>query len=258
MQVSLMILNVTRRIIPCMDVDMNVVVKGVNFEGLRVIGDPVDLAAKYEEEGADELFLLDITATVQGRGVFLETVRNVASTVSIPLGVGGGIRSLEDADAVFRAGADKISVNTAAVRNPELITKLAREYGSQSIVVAIDARRVGDSWVVYVEAGRRPTGLNAVDWARRAEALGAGELLVTSIDADGTRSGYDIELYKRISSTVSIPIIASGGAGEMRHFLDVLRYADAALAASVFHMGIIKIPRLKQYLANSGIRVRPP
>ncbi|WP_069807435.1 imidazole glycerol phosphate synthase subunit HisF [Vulcanisaeta thermophila] len=248
--------GVVRRIIPCMDVDANVVVKGVNFEGLRVVGDPVELASRYEEEGADELFLLDITATIQGRKTFLKTVKDVAGAINIPLGVGGGIRSLEDADAAFKAGADKVSINTAAVRNPNLITTLAREYGSQSVVVAIDVKRISNKWMVFVEAGKTPTGLDGIKWAKRAEELGAGELLITSIDADGTKAGYDIELYKSISTIVNIPIIASGGAGEPEHFLEVLKYSDAALAASVFHMNIINITRLKHFLSESGIKVR--
>jgi len=248
--------GVVRRIIPCMDVDANVVVKGVNFEGLRVIGDPVALASRYEDEGADELFLLDITATVQGRSTFLKTVREVASAVSIPLGVGGGIRSISDADAAFKAGADKVSINTAAVKDPSLVSRLAREYGSQSVVVAIDVKRVNESWRVFIMGGRKETMLDAIDWAKMVEELGAGELLVTSIDADGTRAGYDYELYRRLSETVNIPVIASGGAGEPRHFLEVLKYADAALAASVFHMGVINIMKLKAYLNEAGIKVR--
>ncbi|MFP3238955.1 MAG: imidazole glycerol phosphate synthase subunit HisF [Caldivirga sp.] len=248
--------GVVRRIIPCMDVDANVVVKGVNFEGLRVIGDPVALASRYEDEGADELFLLDITATVQGRSTFLKTVREVASAISIPLGVGGGIRSISDADAAFKAGADKVSINTAAVKDPSLVSRLAREYGSQSVVVAIDVKRVNESWRVFIMGGRKETMLDAIDWAKMVEELGAGELLVTSIDADGTRAGYDYELYRRLSETVNIPVIASGGAGEPRHFLEVLKYADAALAASVFHMGVINIMKLKAYLNEAGIKVR--
>jgi len=248
--------GVVRRIIPCMDVDANVVVKGVNFEGLRVIGDPVALASRYEDEGADELFLLDITATVQGRSTFLKTVREVASAVSIPLGVGGGIRSISDADAAFKAGADKVSINTAAVKDPSLVSRLAREYGSQSVVVAIDVKRVNESWRVFIMGGRKETMLDAIDWAKMVEELGAGELLVTSIDADGTKAGYDYELYRRLSETVNIPVIASGGAGEPRHFLEVLKYADAALAASVFHMGVINIMKLKAYLNEAGIKVR--
>lgn len=248
--------GIVRRIIPCMDVDANVVVKGVNFEGLRVVGNPVDLAARYEEEGADELFLLDITATIQSRKTFLKTVKDVASAVNIPLGVGGGIKSPEDADAAFKAGADKVSINTAAVRNPGLITTLAKEYGTQSVVVAIDVKRINGKWMVYVEAGKTPTSLDGIEWAKKAEELGAGELLVTSIDADGTRTGYDTELYREISNIVNIPIIASGGAGEPRHFIEVLQYADAALAASIFHMGIISITKLKMYLMENGIKVR--
>jgi len=248
--------NIVRRIIPCLDVDANVVVKGVNFEGLRVVGDPVELAGRYEEEGADELFLLDVTATIQGRATFLKTVRDVASAINIPLGVGGGIRSVADADAAFKAGADKVSVNTAAVKNPGIVSTLAREYGSQSTVVAIDAKKADGAWSVFIMSGKVNAGLNAIEWARTVEELGAGELLVTSIDADGTRSGYDVDLYRELSNAVNIPVIASGGAGESRHFLEVLKYADAALAASVFHMGIINIMKLKAYINEAGIRVR--
>lgn len=248
--------GVVRRIIPCMDVDADVVVKGVNFQGLRIVGNPVELASRYEEEGADELFLLDITATVQRRPLFLRTVREVAGVVNIPLGVGGGIRSIEDADKAFKAGADKVSVNTAAVRNPKIVEELAREYGSQSVVVAIDVKRHGPRWLVYIEGGKVNAGIDALEWAKAVEGLGAGELLVTSIDADGTRQGYDVELYRRLSEAVNIPVIASGGAGEVRHFVEVLRYADAALAASVFHMDIIKIPILKAYISEAGIEVR--
>ncbi len=249
-------LGIVRRIVPCLDVDASVVVKGINFEGLRIMGDPVELAVRYEEEGADEIFLLDITATIEGRKTFLKTISNVASVLSIPLGVGGGIRGLEDADAAFKAGADKVSINTAAIKNPELITMLSREYGAQSIVVAIDVKKRGNSWRVYMESGKRETGLDGIEWARRAEELGAGELLITSIDADGTRAGYDVEIYKAISEVVNIPVIASGGAGRVEHFVEVLRYADAALAASVFHMGLISIQGLKAYLMEAGIKVR--
>ncbi|BDR92891.1 imidazole glycerol phosphate synthase subunit HisF [Vulcanisaeta souniana] len=249
-------LGIVRRIIPCLDVDANVVVKGVNFEGLRIMGDPVELAARYEEEGADEIFLLDITATIEGRKTFLKTVSNVASALNIPLGVGGGIRNLEDADAAFKAGADKVSINTAAVKNPGLITMLSREYGAQSVVVAIDVKKQGNTWRVYVEGGKRETGLDGIEWAKSAEDLGAGELLITSIDADGTRAGYDVELYRVVSKVVNIPVIASGGAGGVKHFVEVLMYADAALAASVFHMGVINIQGLKAYLMEAGIKVR--
>jgi len=245
-----------KRIIPCLDVDKNVVVKGVKFENLRVVGDPVELAARYEEEGADELVILDVTASIEDRKTFIETVRAVCSTVTIPVTVGGGIKSLEDASRLFNAGADKVSINTGAVLRPELITEISREYGRQATVVAIDAKRCGSSWEVRIKAGKVPTGLDAIKWAREAIERGAGELLVTSIDADGTKEGYDIELYRRLKNFVRVPVIASGGAGKIEHFLEVLRVADAALAASLFHFRIVSIPELKRYLSERGIPVR--
>ncbi len=246
-----------KRIIPCLDVDKDVVVKGVKFKNLRVVGNPVELAARYEEEGADELVILDVTASIEGRRTFIETVRNVCSTVTIPVTVGGGIKSLEDASRLFDAGADKVSINTGAVQRPELISEIAREYGRQATVVAIDAKRRGESWEVYIKAGKVPTGLDAIKWATEAVERGAGELLVTSIDADGTKQGYDIELYTKLKEAVTVPVIASGGAGAIEHFYQVLKIADAALAASLFHFKIIEIPKLKQYLAQKGIPVRP-
>lgn len=245
-----------KRIIPCLDVDKNVVVKGVKFQNLRIVGDPVELASRYEEEGADELVILDVTASVEDRKTFIETVRAVCSVVTIPVTVGGGIKTLEDASRLFNAGADKVSINTGAVQRPELISEIAREYGRQATVVAIDAKRKGDSWEVYIKAGKVPTGLDAIEWAKEAVKRGAGELLVTSIDADGTKQGYDLELYRRLTEAVNVPIIASGGAGAMEHFYEVLKIADAALAASLFHFRIIEIPKLKKYLAERGIPVR--
>lgn len=247
------------RIIPCLDVDgkRGVVVKGVNFRGLREVGDPVELAVRYDEEGADELVILDITASVEDRPTFIKVVREVATSVTIPVAVGGGVRSVEDADKLFKAGADKVSVNTAAVRRPRLITELAEQYGSQSVVVAIDAKRIGDGYHVYIKSGNIDTGLDAVKWAAEAVRLGAGELLVTSIDRDGTRAGYDVELLRSIASAAPVPLIASGGAGALEHFYEAAAAgADGLLAASLFHFGEVKIADLKRYLASRGVEVR--
>lgn len=247
-----------KRIIPCLDVKDGRVVKGVNFLNLKDKGDPVELASRYEEEGADEIVFLDISATVEGRKTLFEKVRRTAEVISVPLTVGGGIRSLQDAEKAFDSGADKVSINTAAVENKELITQIADQFGRQALVVAIDAKRVGNSFRVFVRSGTQDTGLEVVAWAREVEALGAGEILLTSIDRDGTRMGYDIELTDAVSRAVRIPVIASGGAGEMRHFLEVFERtkADAALAAGVFHEGLIRIPELKSYLKKSGVEVR--
>jgi len=247
-----------KRIIPCLDVKAGRVVKGVNFLNLRDKGDPVELAARYEEEGADELVLLDISATIEGRRALIEIIKNTASVLSIPLTVGGGIRSLEDVSLILSSGADKVSINTAAVKDPSLIYKASREFGSQAIVVAIDAKREGDKWIVYTHSGTYRTGIDAIEWAERVSELGAGEILLTSIDRDGTRSGYDIELLSKVSSKVKIPIIASGGAGRLEHFLELFKKTsvDAALAAGIFHDGIIRLPELKVYLRNNGVEVR--
>jgi cyclase len=247
-----------KRIIPCLDVKDGRVVKGVNFLNLKDKGDPVELASRYEEEGADEIVFLDISATVEGRKTLFEKVRKTAEVISVPLTVGGGIRSLQDAEKAFDSGADKVSVNTAAVENKGLITQIADQFGRQALVVAIDAKRVGNSFRVFVRSGTQDTGLEAVAWAKEVEALGAGEILLTSIDRDGTRMGYDIELTDAVSRAVRIPVIASGGAGEMRHFLEVFERtkADAALAAGVFHEGLIRIPELKSYLKKNGVEVR--
>lgn len=247
-----------KRIIPCLDVKDGRVVKGVNFLNLKDKGDPVELASRYEEEGADEVVFLDISATVEGRKTLFEKVRRTAEVISVPLTVGGGIRSLQDAEKAFDSGADKVSINTAAVENKGLITQIADQFGRQALVVAIDAKRVGNSFRVFVRSGTQDTGLEVVAWAREVEALGAGEILLTSIDRDGTRMGYDIELTDAVSRAVRIPVIASGGAGEMRHFLEVFERtkADAALAAGVFHEGLIRIPELKSYLKKSGVEVR--
>ena len=249
-----------KRIIPCLDIKDGRVVKGVNFVELKDAGDPVEQARIYDREGADELVFLDITATHENRDTVLEIARAVADQVYIPFTIGGGIRTVEDMRALLRAGADKISVNSAAVRDPRLVADGAREFGSQAIVVAIDARRRpdGGGWEVYVRGGREATGLDAVEWAKKAEALGAGEILLTSMDGDGTQEGYDIELTRTIARAVSIPVIASGGAGRLGHFAAALTLgeADAALAASLFHYRQMRIADLKQYLAEQGIPVR--
>ena len=250
-----------RRIIPCLDVDRGRVVKGVNFVDLVDAGDPVEQARFYDQAGADELVFLDITATHEGRSIMHEVVRRTADQVFIPLTVGGGLRTLEDMRAMLQAGADKVSINSAAIRNPELITAGAEAFGSQCIVVAIDARRVSNDpprWEVYTHGGRRPTGIDAVEWAQEAEARGAGELLVTSMDRDGTKDGYDLELLRAISSRVSIPVIASGGAGTLEHLRQafVEGQADAVLAASIFHFRMYTIQEAKAYLHRAGIPVR--
>jgi cyclase len=249
---------VTKRIIPCLDVKNGRVVKGVNFANLRDKGDPVELAVRYEDEGADEIVFLDITASLEGRETLFRVVRDTASVLTIPLTVGGGIRSLEDISKALTNGADKVSINTAAVENPSLITKASDEFGSQSIVVAIDAKRVGERFLVFTKSATYNTGLNAVEWARRVAELGAGEILLTSIDRDGTRLGYDVELTRLVSEAAHIPVIASGGAGTLKHFYDVLTLgrADAALAAGVFHDGVIRIRELKLYLLERGVEVR--
>ncbi len=247
-----------KRIIPCLDVDKGRVVKGVRFTNLVDAGDPVEVAKAYEEQGADELVFLDITASAEDRKITLHVVRSVAESVFMPFTVGGGISSLEDMRKLLEAGADKVSINTSAVKNPQLIYEGAKRFGSQCIVVAIDAKKRGDIWEVYIQGGRTPTGLDAVEWAKRAESLGAGEILLTSMDKDGTKSGYDVELTRAVSEAVNIPVIASGGAGSMEHFYEgfTLAGADACLAASLFHFKEINIPELKAYLASRGVPVR--
>lgn len=249
----------TKRIIPCLDVKEGRVVKGTNFVGLRDAGDPVERAAAYDAEGADELVFLDITATFEERKAMLDVIRKTAGQVFMPLTVGGGISSVEDIRNALLAGADKTSLNSAAVKNPQLIADGARMFGSQCIVLAIDARRCGESkWEVYVAGGRKPTGIDAVEWAKQGVALGAGEILLTSMDADGTKNGYDIPLTKAISSVVNVPVIASGGAGKLEDFYEVLTEggADAVLAASVFHYKTFTIKEVKEYLRSRGIEVR--
>jgi len=248
-----------KRIIPCLDVTAGRVVKGIHFVNLRDAGDPVELAERYNEQGADELVFLDITASSDNRDTMVDVVARTARKVFIPLTVGGGIRSVEDARAVLLAGADKVSVNTAAVARPELIAELSREFGSQAVVLAIDAKRTAPgAWTVYVRGGRDDTGIDALEWAARGEALGAGEILLTSMDTDGVQTGFDCELTRTISRATRIPIIASGGAGRPEHFASVLTdgEADAALAASIFHYGTYTVGDLKDYLAQRGIPVR--
>ncbi len=249
-----------KRIIPCLDVDGGRVVKGIRFVEIRDAGDPVECARAYDAQGADELVFLDITASHEGRATMVSVVERTASETFMPLTVGGGVRSVEDMRTMLRAGADKVSVNSAAVARPRLVAEGAEAFGSQCIVVAIDARRSGPGrWEVVTHGGRKATGLDAIEWAREVEGLGAGELLVTSMDADGTKAGYDLKLTRAMSEAVALPVIASGGAGAPQHFADVLAEgcADAALAASLFHFGELTVPDLKRFLAERGIPVRP-
>lgn len=248
-----------KRIVPCLDMTQGKVVKGIQFVNFRDVGDPVKLAKKYSDEGADELVFLDITATVENRDILLDVVKRTAEVVTIPFSVGGGIRTVEDMRMILRAGADKVSVNTGAFKNPKLITDCAREFGSQCVVLSLDAKKVGfNRWNVFINGGRIDTGVSAVDWAKKATKLGAGEILLTSIDTDGTKEGFNIELTKRISKVVSVPVIASGGAGKLEDFLDVFNKgsADAALAASLFHFGELTIKQLKDYLRSKKIPIR--
>ena len=248
-----------KRIIPCLDVKNGRVGKGVSFVDLRDAGDPVECAAAYDRAGADELVLLDITATHEGRGTMMDIVERVAKTVFIPFTVGGGIRTTDDFKELLRAGADKISVNSAAVRNPDLINDAAEKFGSQCVVCAIDAkRRENSGWEVYLNGGRIPTGIDAVEWAKEAYKRGAGEILLTSMDCDGQKNGYDIELTHAVSTAVGIPVIASGGAGKKEHFYNAFTKgaADAVLAASLFHFNELPIPELKKYLRENGVSVR--
>jgi cyclase len=251
-------MSLARRVIPCLDVDGDRVVKGVNFVGLRDAGDPAQLGARYNAEGADELVVLDIAASRDRRPTFLETIRRVAAELAIPLTAGGGIRTAEDARSVLRAGADKITLNTAAVARPELISETSLEFGAQAVVLAIDAKRDGDQWMVMVRGGRDSANLDAIAWAKQGVALGAGEILLTSMDRDGTKSGFDTALTAAISSTVSVPVIASGGAKLPEHFAEIFTagHADAALAASIFHDRIQPIRELKEFLSARGIPVR--
>ncbi|MCC7548787.1 MAG: imidazole glycerol phosphate synthase subunit HisF [Burkholderiales bacterium] len=247
-----------KRIIPCLDVTSGRVVKGVNFVGLRDAGDPVEVARRYDEQGADELCFLDITASSDERGMILHVISVVAEQVFIPLTVGGGVRSVDDVRALLNAGADKVSINTAAVQSPDLVCQASGKVGSQCIVVAIDAKRSDGHWEVFTHGGRRATGMDAVEWAMRVQALGAGEILLTSMDRDGTRNGYDVELTRAISDSVEIPVIASGGVGSLEHLAQgILQgHADAVLAASIFHYGEYTVGQAKRYLAEQGIEVR--
>jgi cyclase len=247
-----------KRIIACLDVRNGEVVKGVQFQQLRPAGDPAALARRYNTEGIDEIVVLDITATLEGRQAFARTISSVAREIFLPLAVGGGIRSEDDAAAAIEAGADKVSVNTAALKNPDLISTLARRYGSQAVIVAIDAKRQNDRFAVYVRSGQSDAARDAVEWAREAEDRGAGEILLTSMDRDGTKAGFDCELTAAVSNAVNIPVIASGGAGSFDHFVDVFREgcADAALAASIFHYAESSVTDLKRHLDTSGIPVR--
>lgn len=249
----------TKRIIPCLDVKEGRVVKGTNFVALRDAGDPVEMARLYDKEGADELVFLDITASSDKRNTMVEVASNCASEIFIPFTVGGGIRTTDDMRNMLKAGADKISLNTAAIKNPQLIGEAADKFGRQCVVLAVDAKRNGEnSWEVYINGGRTPTGLDCLQWVKKAAELGAGEILLTSMDADGTKNGYDIALTRAVAEAVSVPIIASGGAGEMSHFYDVLTEgkADAVLAASVFHYGQFRIRQVKEYLSARNVEVR--
>lgn len=249
---------ITKRIIPCLDVDQGRVKKGVNFVDLTDVGDPAEIAAAYEQQGADELVFLDITATVDHRKTMVDTIESVASQVFMPLTVGGGIHSVDDMQALLKAGADKVSLNSAAVRQPDLITQGAEKFGRQCIVVAIDVRKLGDKFQVVIDGGRTPVDLDAVDWAKQVVALGAGELLVTSMDQDGTKAGFDLKLYQALTDAVNVPIIASGGAGSIQDFTDLFTETsvDAGLAASVFHFGELTIPEVKAELKENGVLVR--
>ena len=249
------------RVIPCLDVTNGRVVKGINFVGLRDAGDPVELAARYDAEGADELVFLDITASSDGRALMIDVARRVADQVFIPFTVGGGIRAVDDARAMLRAGADKVSLNTAAVQRPALITEIATVFGSQAVVCAIDAKRRldGPGWEVYLHGGRTPTGIDVIDWAEQATAAGAGEILLTSMDRDGTRDGFDVALTRTVSEHVTVPVIASGGVGTLQHLVEGVTegHADAVLAASIFHFGEHTINEAKAVLTAAGLTVRP-
>lgn len=247
-----------KRIIPCLDVDRGRVVKGTNFVDIRDAGDPVELASRYDAEGADEVVFLDITASHEKRETMVELAARCAEELFIPFTIGGGIRSEDDVRALLAAGADKVSLNSSVIRDPDLIAVCARRFGSQCVVVAIDARSRGDSWEAYVDGGRTPTGLDAVAWAAQAATLGAGEILLTSMDKDGTKDGYDLELTRAVTSSVNIPVIASGGAGTLEHLVEVVGVggADAVLAASIFHYGEFTIRQAKEHMAAAGIPVR--
>ena len=251
-------MGLAKRVIPCLDVDAGRVVKGVRFVGLRDAGDPVEVARRYDEQGADEIAFLDIRASIETRGLLYEMIEAVADEVFIPLTVGGGVQSVDDVRALLNAGADKVSINTAAVQSPQLVAEASGTVGNQCIVVAIDAKRAGERWQVYTHGGRRPTGLDAVEWAQRMERSGAGEILLTSMDRDGTREGFDLALTRAVSRAVGIPVIASGGVGSVEHLAQgiVEGEADAVLAASVFHFGDFTVRQAKEHLRGCGIEVR--
>ena len=251
-------MGLAKRIIPCLDVAAGRVVKGVNFVRLRDAGDPVEIAARYDEQGADEVCFLDITASSDERDILLHVIEAVAERVFIPLTVGGGVRKLEDVRRLLNAGADKISINTAAVQNPDLVREASGVVGNQCIVVAIDAKRSGAGWEVYTHGGRKPTGLDAVQWARRMQSAGAGEILLTSMDRDGTRDGFDLALTRAVSDAVGVPVIASGGVGSLEHLAEgvIEGHADAVLAASVFHFGEFSVRQAKEHMRSRGIEVR--
>ncbi|HEX2605244.1 MAG TPA: imidazole glycerol phosphate synthase subunit HisF [Oxalicibacterium sp.] len=252
-------MTLAKRIIPCLDVTAGRVVKGINFLELRDAGDPVEIARRYDEQGADEITFLDITATSDGRDLMLNIIESVASQVFIPLTVGGGVRSVEDVRRLLNAGADKISVNSSAISNPQLVADAAQKYGSQCIVVAIDAKKSADGrWEVFTHGGRKATGLDAVEWAKKMESLGAGEILLTSMDRDGTKSGFDLPLTRAVSDAIRIPVIASGGVGGLQDLADGVKqgHADAVLAASIFHYGQHTVPEAKRFMAEQGIPMR--
>jgi|TARA_B110000967_G_scaffold71309_1_gene73795 cyclase len=255
-------MSLAKRIIPCLDVDKGRVVKGVQFVDIRDAGDPVEVARRYNEQGADEITFLDITASHEARDTTLHTVERMAGQVFIPLTVGGGVRELQDIRNLLNAGADKVAINSAAIHNPEFVREAAQRFGSQCIVVAIDAKQVeqGDEsrWEIFTHGGRKPTGINAIEWAEKMTAYGAGEILLTSMDRDGTKNGFDLDLTSRISDAVNVPVIASGGVGNLQHLVDgiVLGKADAVLAASIFHFGEHTVPEAKRYMAERGVSVR--
>jgi cyclase len=247
-----------KRIIPCLDIMDGRTVKGVNFVDIKDAGDPVELAKRYVDQGADELVFLDITATIEKRKTLVELVKRIAAEINIPFTVGGGIETVEDAGILIRAGADKVSINSSAVKRPELISDIARQFGNQCVVVAIDTRLVGNEWIVYINGGRTPTQLKTIEWAKFAWSLGAGEILLTSMNSDGTKDGFSIDITREVTRSLNIPVIASGGAGSMEHFRDVFinTGCSAALAASVFHFGEITIPELKKFLSENNISIR--
>jgi len=251
-------MGLAKRIIPCLDVDKGRVVKGVNFVGIRDAGDPVEIAKRYNDQGADEITFLDITASHEGRDTTVHMVEAIAEQVFIPLTVGGGIRELDDIRRMLNAGADKVSINSAAVYNPEFVKAASEKFGAQCIVVAIDAKQVGDHWEIFTHGGRKPTGINAVEWAVKMEQYGAGEILLTSMDRDGVKSGFDLGVTRAIADAVNIPVIASGGVGNLDHLVDGVKigHADAVLAASIFHFGEYTIQEAKQHMAAAGIEMR--